>query len=729
MESITAYRRVKLTTPLQLCQSDNPLVLLFLALGLLRDLNSVLSTMTRQRSPRRKGYFSPKNSNLELGQADSSSTHGYFSTFGSIIGHDDPTAVMGNVVPGEISSHTGMSVGTIASFVTTEHDRDPYGSGDGHDPLRDQLNELDQAANGWRENNHDNTSTVMMGSDVEEFYVNEAGTMKASRGGYRGHPKMLPHTIEESGERSTNEEHDGVDEEEARDVLMPISHNLDLRLQESREDSRASGYLSSDQSLTSAEQPSLLSVASSDSSKGNNTSSNSESDYLSVASDGEEVKVSSESHSIVRQVQELLFGAQELRSSPEVDAPEPPVFENVSTPRSAQRDATPTSEKSTLPFKAYVPVIAEQFSEDDEENQRGSRASRAGKCRLLLLVLLFLAIVALVLTLVLSMTNIVNHTSKSMLPGQAVSTFAPTVKITFKAAPTKAPTPLAVWTPPPQAAPTFSPEQQTNSRASAAPSPAIDKVSHITQAPVSGQGAIPTLAPVHEPTTAPSKLRAPAFIPGQEHLTASPDAGTTAGGSHVPAVNSSLNPAASPSSVTTTFPQATPIGTPAPTVASTPKATASPEQNPTLLPTSNIGSVPSQAPVIAMTSETPTVLPISVRAPDPSPTASVPFSLQNISNNTIDSPDSPQHKAYQWLLNDDPANLTLDEIPVKTLEQRYIAALIYFSTNGEMWYSSCNFLTAADVCQWHEKLTGNGLSCDTQGTIQAIGISKSRQVK
>ena len=66
--------------------------------------------------------------------AGTSSVNG--SLIGSVIGHDDPTAVMGNLMASE-SSHGLKSVGTIDSFITTENEsvhenesRQPQGNRD-----------------------------------------------------------------------------------------------------------------------------------------------------------------------------------------------------------------------------------------------------------------------------------------------------------------------------------------------------------------------------------------------------------------------------------------------------------------------------------------------------------------------------------------------------------------------------------------------------------------------
>jgi hypothetical protein len=99
--------------------------------------------------------------------------------------------------------------------------------------------------------------------------------------------------------------------------------------------------------------------------------------------------------------------------------------------------------------------------------------------------------------------------------------------------------------------------------------------------------------------------------------------------------------------------------------------------------------------------------------------------LFSISGDLIDDPTTPQYSAYQWLLNDDPANLDLDSLTDETLTQRYISALLYFSMDGDSWNTDCGFLQGTSVCEWNDEFAGKGIHCDPDGTIEAISISKS----
>jgi hypothetical protein len=98
--------------------------------------------------------------------------------------------------------------------------------------------------------------------------------------------------------------------------------------------------------------------------------------------------------------------------------------------------------------------------------------------------------------------------------------------------------------------------------------------------------------------------------------------------------------------------------------------------------------------------------------------------LFSISGDLLNNPNTPQYAAFDWMMNEDPANLDLDSLPVKELEQRYIAALLYFSTGGDDWDDDCGFMQESSVCEWKDVSKGKGLHCDPEGSIEGISLSK-----
>eukprot|EP00957_Ditylum_brightwellii_P027248 2060156-Ditylum_brightwellii.AAC.1 len=66
--------------------------------------------------------------------------------------------------------------------------------------------------------------------------------------------------------------------------------------------------------------------------------------------------------------------------------------------------------------------------------------------------------------------------------------------------------------------------------------------------------------------------------------------------------------------------------------------------------------------------------------------------------------NSTQSLAIKWLANEDPLQLDIpmsaDTEDAKTFMNRYIMAVLYFSTNGEKWNDQFNFLTEKTTCEW-----------------------------
>jgi hypothetical protein len=63
---------------------------------------------------------------------------------------------------------------------------------------------------------------------------------------------------------------------------------------------------------------------------------------------------------------------------------------------------------------------------------------------------------------------------------------------------------------------------------------------------------------------------------------------------------------------------------------------------------------------------------------------------------------SPQAKALAWLRNDSQPN----EYGHDRLRQRYALAVLFYSTNGEVWKDSTGWLSNASECTWHIDVEG-----------------------
>jgi hypothetical protein len=100
-------------------------------------------------------------------------------------------------------------------------------------------------------------------------------------------------------------------------------------------------------------------------------------------------------------------------------------------------------------------------------------------------------------------------------------------------------------------------------------------------------------------------------------------------------------------------------------------------------------------------------------APSPAPTSDRRNEVEEIISSDIPSFQlGPfQIEALNWLADDDPAKLDFELVTPTELLERFVMALLYFSTGGENWTSSSGsdlsgFFSAMSVCSW------DGVGCD-----------------
>lgn len=100
---------------------------------------------------------------------------------------------------------------------------------------------------------------------------------------------------------------------------------------------------------------------------------------------------------------------------------------------------------------------------------------------------------------------------------------------------------------------------------------------------------------------------------------------------------------------------------------------------------------------------------------------------ENLSNVT-----SAQYKAACWLLNDDPylidhnnnTMMTKNRIE-RSMIQRYVLAVFYFSTKPQNWNDHYNFLTSQPECEWNDSLNSStiyGIICNDDDSIISIQL-------
>jgi hypothetical protein len=84
-------------------------------------------------------------------------------------------------------------------------------------------------------------------------------------------------------------------------------------------------------------------------------------------------------------------------------------------------------------------------------------------------------------------------------------------------------------------------------------------------------------------------------------------------------------------------------------------------------------------------------------------------------------PSSPQYRAYEWTVRTDPPTKQELEINPMRLIQRYVLAVLYFMTNGNLWTNSTGWLDTHDECSWFST-PGGAEMCDPLGRIYEIDL-------
>jgi len=148
-----------------------------------------------------------------------------------------------------------------------------------------------------------------------------------------------------------------------------------------------------------------------------------------------------------------------------------------------------------------------------------------------------------------------------------------------------------------------------------------------------------------------------------------------------------------------------------------------PTKTPTDDPSINLSLMPTGQPTLT---NNPTTNPSLIPTGQPTIcTGLTPSSRKNAiltivteltDSETFEDEASPQSLALDWILNIDGAQLCPDDN--NAIKQRYILAVVYYSTNGDNWNlcsqnSECpdgnSYLSSEDVCTWYRITCENGL--------------------
>lgn len=85
---------------------------------------------------------------------------------------------------------------------------------------------------------------------------------------------------------------------------------------------------------------------------------------------------------------------------------------------------------------------------------------------------------------------------------------------------------------------------------------------------------------------------------------------------------------------------------------------------------------------------------------------------------------SPQRAAVQWLVAQDDAALDPRTTEIEEATERYIAAVLYYATNGPGWEQKYKFMTKDNVCSWNFGGPG-GITCNDSGRVTDLFLGTS----
>lgn len=96
---------------------------------------------------------------------------------------------------------------------------------------------------------------------------------------------------------------------------------------------------------------------------------------------------------------------------------------------------------------------------------------------------------------------------------------------------------------------------------------------------------------------------------------------------------------------------------------------------------------------------------------------------------SLNTPESPQSKALEWLIDYDAAKLDPNTQNQREVEERYILAVFYYATGGSNWFDSFYFLSQNHICNWKNLDFGMGVQCeDGRPMVNGFKFGKSTSV-
>jgi len=251
------------------------------------------------------------------------------------------------------------------------------------------------------------------------------------------------------------------------------------------------------------------------------------------------------------------------------------------------------------------------------------------------------------------------------------------------------------------------------------------KWSNLTDTPTlspSGQSMID-----NSPTTSTSQLiiedddeadTSQFIIPTRPTIPARPTAAPTSAPTRLP----TSKPTAAPTSGPTFVP--TNVRTTRPTAQPTTKPTirsAVPTATPSRAPTKDPTNIPTAEPTAGKTDQAP-----SAGSPDLLEFSA--FFEERLRNSLeeylpeslakLNDPLSPQSRALEWMKLNPP---DIEGLKLKPFVQRYVLGVLFYSTNGEEWFSSSGWMSSSDECDWFAT-SNSGHMCDELGHVVEIDL-------
>jgi len=212
----------------------------------------------------------------------------------------------------------------------------------------------------------------------------------------------------------------------------------------------------------------------------------------------------------------------------------------------------------------------------------------------------------------------------------------------------------------------------------------------------------PTPAPSSQIPATGSPTRAPSTTDAPNNI----EAPTTTSPTRAPSTTDAPNNIEAP---TTTSPTRAPSTTDAPNNIEAPTTTS-----PTRAPTTPLPTIsPTNPPTIVPT--------ICSGLTDDDRTTAIRAIVVSISPGSIieEGSSTPQSQAFNWVVNVD-QNCPGSDEDNTSIEQRYILAVLYYSTNGADWTDSGAFLSVnLTECLWRipDPASGDGIFCTDNGTV------------